>query len=851
MKIKFLKNNKHSGFVMLFAVFLSMAILSITMGVLNVSLKEINFSSSGKDTNEASLAADLGVECALYNDKSTLNKFPIPYAVTTLSNCAGIAPASFTGSNTGASTVSYDFVLSGLGSSGAGCAKVNVSKDSSVPETIIISKGYNIGNSSCVSSNPNRLEREYEVHLGGVLTPPAPPVPPGNKGLFSTFAGSGAGTISSSPAGASCGTNCLSFANGTAITLTANPNGSSVFSGWGGDCAGMSCVLTMNSDRFISASFDLTSSPTPSYPTIAGTNSSFNNSDVTSHTVNLPSSISAGDLLIVLAEFDGNPTVTWPAGWVSLFSDSSSITDRFQGRYRIANGSEGATINLLTTGNAQQSVHQSFRITGYTGTPEVSAAAKDTLGTLTTPNSTNLTPSWGSQPTLWISAVGRGNGTSATNGYPSNYTNGTTTQTLTGLAGGSIDTARRNLTAASEDPGNFTLAFGQVWVAFTIAVQGSGAVVANNPPSANAGIDRSITLPTASSTPSGAGESDSDGTVVSRVWTYVAGSGPVTPTISNASTLSPTFSGMNQAGTYTFLLTVTDNDGDTGLDTMDVTVTAAAPTTYTVSGSAGANGNISPASQIINSGNTATLTVTPNSGYTASASGCGGSLVGTTYTTGSITGNCTVTATFTASAGGLIASYSMSEGSGVTTADGVGTNNGTLNNVTWTTGRYGNGLQFNNSGTSYVSLGNSSSLTPSTGLTVMAWVKTNNNAVSQWIVTKAPGVADPYYIRLQGTGNIRFSTKTGATEVPLTTTGGLIPTGVWKHVAGTWDGTTMRVYIDGIPVSSIAQSGVMTNTSTDVRIGGNTSGNLPFNGTIDDVKIYNYALTQAEINAAK
>ncbi len=70
---------------------------------------------------------------------------------------------------------------------------------------------------------------------------------------------------------------------------------------------------------------------------------------------------------------------------------------------------------------------------------------------------------------------------------------------------------------------------------------------------------------------------------------------------------------------------------------------------YTVTGSAGANGIISPASQPVNSGSTTTLTVTPNSGYTASASGCEGSLSGTTYTTGAITANCTVTATFAAS----------------------------------------------------------------------------------------------------------------------------------------------------------------------------------------------------------
>ncbi len=68
--------------------------------------------------------------------------------------------------------------------------------------------------------------------------------------------------------------------------------------------------------------------------------------------------------------------------------------------------------------------------------------------------------------------------------------------------------------------------------------------------------------------------------------------------------------------------------------------------TYTVSGTAGAGGTISPASRTVSYGNTTTFTITPNAGYSALASGCGGSLSGTTYTTGTITANCTVTATF-------------------------------------------------------------------------------------------------------------------------------------------------------------------------------------------------------------
>ena len=68
---------------------------------------------------------------------------------------------------------------------------------------------------------------------------------------------------------------------------------------------------------------------------------------------------------------------------------------------------------------------------------------------------------------------------------------------------------------------------------------------------------------------------------------------------------------------------------------------------YTVSATAGAGGNISPASQMVEHWATATFSVTPEAGYgIGQLTGCGGSLDGTIYTTGPITGACTVSATF-------------------------------------------------------------------------------------------------------------------------------------------------------------------------------------------------------------
>jgi hypothetical protein len=77
----------------------------------------------------------------------------------------------------------------------------------------------------------------------------------------------------------------------------------------------------------------------------------------------------------------------------------------------------------------------------------------------------------------------------------------------------------------------------------------------------------------------------------------------------------------------------------------DVTCTTV---THTVTATAGPNGSVSPLSQTVNDGSTAIVTLMPSPGFTASASGCGGSLGGdgVTYTTGAITADCTVAATF-------------------------------------------------------------------------------------------------------------------------------------------------------------------------------------------------------------
>jgi hypothetical protein len=77
--------------------------------------------------------------------------------------------------------------------------------------------------------------------------------------LTVTKLGSGSGTVTSSPSGIDCGATCTAaFSNGTMVTLTATPDAGSTFTGWSGDCTGTGpCVVTMDQDRAVTATFDI------------------------------------------------------------------------------------------------------------------------------------------------------------------------------------------------------------------------------------------------------------------------------------------------------------------------------------------------------------------------------------------------------------------------------------------------------------------------------------------------------------------------------------------------------------------------------------------------------------------
>src|SRR5262249_9149783 len=71
----------------------------------------------------------------------------------------------------------------------------------------------------------------------------------------------------------------------------------------------------------------------------------------------------------------------------------------------------------------------------------------------------------------------------------------------------------------------------------------------------------------------------------------------------------------------------------------------------------------------------------------------------------------------------------------------------------------------------------------------------------------------------------------------------------WSHVAATYDGSALRLYVNGTQVSSTPQTGSIATSSNPLQIGGDSFYGQYFAGTIDEVRVYNIALTQAQIQS--
>jgi hypothetical protein len=199
--------------------------------------------------------------------------------------------------------------------------------------------------------------------------------------------------------------------------------------------------------------------------------------------------------------------------------------------------------------------------------------------------------------------------------------------------------------------------------------------------------------------------------------------------------------------------------------------------------------------------------------------------------------------------GGLVAAYSFNAGAGTIAADVSGAGNtGTLNGATWTaSGRYGSALTFNGTN-NQVTVNDANSLDVTTGMTMEAWVYPTV-APSGWrgiVIKEGPSTA-LYHLHASSSRSNRPATGVFVAGKDRNLFGSTrLTANTWVHLAATYDGTTQRLYVNGAEVASRAQSGAIQTSANPLRIGGSTFGEY-FQGRIDEVRIYNRALSVVEI----
>ncbi|MBW8828588.1 MAG: DUF1929 domain-containing protein, partial [Burkholderiales bacterium] len=205
-------------------------------------------------------------------------------------------------------------------------------------------------------------------------------------------------------------------------------------------------------------------------------------------------------------------------------------------------------------------------------------------------------------------------------------------------------------------------------------------------------------------------------------------------------------------------------------------------------------------------------------------------------------------ALYSASAG-LVAAYGFNEGTGAVLADLSGNgNNGTISNATWTTaGKYGSALTFNGTN-AVVTVPNASSLQLTTGMTLEAWVFPTS-APAGWRAVVDKNV-DGYYLMASSDQSNRPAVGgTWAAGNRNATGPSTLATNIWTHLAATFDGATIQIYVNGVQVANAPQTTSLVTTSGTLQIGGDSYPGEFFAGLIDEVRIYNRALSTAEIGA--
>jgi hypothetical protein len=210
--------------------------------------------------------------------------------------------------------------------------------------------------------------------------------------------------------------------------------------------------------------------------------------------------------------------------------------------------------------------------------------------------------------------------------------------------------------------------------------------------------------------------------------------------------------------------------------------------------------------------------------------------------------------------GSLVGHWKFDEGSGTVISDSSGLgNHGTLVNAkanTWTNGYGGGGLYFDGTtgaGSTYVTIPDAPSLHIASAISFAAWVRCDDTGRDAPILDKeGPGKLSYWFGAFPTTHfGVLLATDTSGSWAIQDRNQGSISQGLWMHLVSTWDGATIRHYLNGVQLQETAAfSGPIIASDAALIIGANVPfNNTAFLGILDDLRLYDHALSQAEISA--
>jgi len=202
---------------------------------------------------------------------------------------------------------------------------------------------------------------------------------------------------------------------------------------------------------------------------------------------------------------------------------------------------------------------------------------------------------------------------------------------------------------------------------------------------------------------------------------------------------------------------------------------------------------------------------------------------------------------------GLVGHWELEEGVGLATADATPSQlTGTLlNGVQWTQGQTGSALAFDGVD-DRVDLGNPVPLRLTGALTVAAWVWIESFSGNGRLISKQGGGGNRgWSLNLESGGYASFQIARDAHNLFFVNSRPL-PVRQWIHLAGTFEpGVALRIYVDGLPDRAVTASvpAAQHNSGLNVALGDRPVGGTPFRGRLDEVRIYDRALSATEVVA--